>query len=79
VVQVRYLCKRLRKRFADLPIVIGYWGRPRDFDGLLVRLRSAGATYVTTSLLQAANRVRAMLSQPAPLQPVVAMHREGIL
>lgn len=42
LVQAAYLCKRLRKRFADLPIIVGYWGEARDFDKLLVRLRSAG-------------------------------------
>jgi predicted PurR-regulated permease PerM len=72
VIQARYLCKRLRKRFADLPLVVGYWGESSDFDRLLVRFRSAGASYLTTSLLQSCSQIRSMLAQdPAPgLQPV---------
>jgi predicted PurR-regulated permease PerM len=66
--QARYLCMRLRKRFDALPIVVGYFGRARDFDGLLVRLRSAGASYVTTSLRQSRGQMSALLStaRPAP-------------
>ena len=59
--QARYLCRRLGKLFPDLPIVVGYFGRPRNFDRLLVRFRSAGASYVTTSLLQSLGQITAML------------------
>jgi hypothetical protein len=58
--QARYLCKRLRKRFATLPIVVGYWGDERHYDSILMRLRAAGASYVTTSLLQTRTQVRAL-------------------
>jgi hypothetical protein len=61
LVQARYLCRRLRRRFRDLKIVVGYWGRARNFDRLLVRLRAAGASYVTTSLLQSRSQVQALL------------------
>jgi predicted PurR-regulated permease PerM len=62
VVQSRYLSKRLRKRFPELKIVVGYWGRPRSFDRLLVRLRTSGASYVTTSILQSRSQVRSLLA-----------------
>jgi hypothetical protein len=60
LVQARYLCKRLSRRFPHLKILVGHWGRIRYFDRLLVQLRSAGASYVTTSLLQSASQVRAL-------------------
>ena len=63
--QARYLCKRLRKRFVNLPIVVGYWGPVRHYDKVLVRLRAAGASYVTTSLLQSRSQIRAIVSRPA--------------
>jgi len=68
LVQARYLCRRLRRRFKDLKIVVGYWGRSRNFDRLLVRLRAAGASYVTTSLVQSRSQVKALLetAQPRP-------------
>jgi hypothetical protein len=64
LVQARYLCRRLRRRFRDLKIVVGYWGRSRNFDRLLVRLRAAGASYVTTSLIQSRSQVQALLEPP---------------
>ena len=69
LVQARYLCKRLRKRFGELPIVVGYWGVARDFDRLLRRLRSAGASYVTTSLLQSRGQVLALVKSAPPAPP----------
>jgi hypothetical protein len=62
--QARYLCRRLRRRFADLPILVGYFGRSRDFDRLLVRLRRSGASYVTTSLAQARTQIKALVGAP---------------
>jgi predicted PurR-regulated permease PerM len=67
--QARYLCTRLRERFPTLLIVVGYWGRARNFDRLLVRFRTAGASYVTTSLLQARSQIRALLDAPATPPP----------
>ena len=66
LIQARYLCRRLGKRFADARIVVGYWGRARDFDRLLVRLRSAGASYVTTSIGQTRTQVLALIG---PVEP----------
>ena len=73
VAQARYLCRRLRKRFDSLPIVVGYFGRARDFDRLLVRLRAAGASYVTTSLAQSRVQIRALVTDDqvaGPARPV---------
>lgn len=77
LIQARYLCKRLRKRFADLPIVVGYWGAARDFDRLLIRLRSAGASYVTTSLLQSRSQIRALANLTPPPAPVPNLQTAG--
>ena len=71
--QARYLCKRLRKRFTNLPIVVGYWGPVRHYDKVLVRLRAAGASYVTTSLLQSRSQIRAIVSHPAVASPEPAV------
>jgi hypothetical protein len=70
--QARYLAKRLRTRFADLKIIVGFFGRARDFDKLLVRLRIAGASYITTSLLQTRSQIQALLElKTAPMKPQV--------
>jgi hypothetical protein len=68
VSQARHLCKRLRSRFPDLKIVVGYFGKVRNFDRLLVTLRQSGASYLATSVLQSSNQIKALLP-PRP-QPV---------
>lgn len=75
VPQANYLCKRLRKRFPDLKIVVGYWGRVRDFDKLLVRLRSSGASYVTTAVLQSSTQILALM--PPAARPAAAPPHAG--
>jgi predicted PurR-regulated permease PerM len=68
VEQAIYQCKRLRKRFPELTIVVGYFGTARRFDKLLVRFRSAGANYLTTSLEQSRNQLLEQLvaAEPRP-------------
>lgn len=67
--QARYLCRRLTRRFRDLPIFVGFWGKPRHFDRLLVTLRSAGASYLTTSLEQSRARILALVTPPRTAAP----------
>jgi hypothetical protein len=42
-------------------IVVGYWGGTRTFDKLLVHLRAAVASYITTSPLEARTQIQALL------------------
>ena len=68
--QARYLCRRLRKRFAELSLVVTLGSETRAFDRVLVRLREAGASYLTTSLLQTRTQLRQLLGTPTPLSAV---------
>lgn len=76
--QCRYVCRRLRRKFPDLPIVVGYFGKARHFDKLLVKLRAAGASYVCTSIAQTRGQILAMLpsvaaeNSPAEAVPTAA-------
>jgi hypothetical protein len=58
--QASYLCRRLRKLFPKLPIVVGYWGNKNRFDEVLVKLRSRGASFVTTSICQSQKQIAAL-------------------
>ena len=69
VSQARHLCRRLRKRFSDLKIVVGYLGKVQDYDRLLIRMRAAGASYVSTSVAQSVNQIRSLLPQAAGSAP----------
>jgi len=59
--QTVFLCRRLAHDYPELPIVVAYLRQPKDFDALLVRLKKAGASYVTTSLTQTVSRIEALL------------------
>ena len=68
--QARYLCKRFRKLAPHLPIIVGYWGGVgRKYNKLLVRLRSVGASYLTTSLLQSRDLILSLLCPVRPASP----------
>jgi len=69
--QTRYLCRHLHKAFPELHIVVGYWGDKEAFDKILVRLRQAGASSLTTSLLQSRSRISALTTDvvPQPQRP----------
>jgi hypothetical protein len=69
-IQARYLCRRLRRRFKKLPIVVGCWDETQDFDQLLGRLRAAGASYVTTSLVQTRSQIVALIDHVPPRKPM---------
>ena len=74
VAKARYLCKRLRARFADLTIVAGHWGETDPQEGLAGQLVQAGATHVTHSVRETAEQVGPLLQvqalqQEAALQP----------
>jgi hypothetical protein len=61
IIQARFLVRRLRKAAPDVKIVVGYFGRVRDFDRLLNKLRAAGANAVTTSVVQSYRQLQTIL------------------
>ncbi len=66
--QAAYLCRQLRKKFPTLKIVIGWWGPERSYDRLLVKMRKAGASYVTTSFRQSRTQLRHVTDVPLPAE-----------
>jgi predicted PurR-regulated permease PerM len=50
--QSRYLCKRLRGQFPNLPILIGRWGGAGEDPRVAEQLLAAGATQVAGSLVE---------------------------
>ena len=79
VPQALYLVKRLRDRFPNLTIVVAYFGKSRSFDQLLVKFRKAGATYVTTSLVQTADTVKAVSAPAGGTPPPAAADRPKLV
>jgi len=64
----RYVLKRLRARFADLPLVATCWSAPDEADEARAALVDAGATDVATTLGEARDRIvqyRRVRAEPA--------------
>jgi len=67
--QARYLLKRLRAHFPELPLVAARWGPRAGLDEESAALREAGATEVATTLREARDRIaqyRLVRAEPAP-------------
>jgi hypothetical protein len=62
--QTRYICKRLRKRFPNLKIIVGRWGSRNENNGN--SLLAAGADKVGTTMVETRDQV-IQLSQSVPL------------
>lgn len=63
VLPARYLCKKLRARFPETPIVVGLWGAEGDLTRASERLVSAGATKLVVDAATAVQEL-SLLRQP---------------
>jgi predicted PurR-regulated permease PerM len=67
--KTRYLVRRLRTAFPDLPIVVGRWAPPALADDTMQPLVDAGATHVAATLLETRRQLSALAHldiQPGP-------------
>jgi hypothetical protein len=74
VQHARYLCKRLRKSFPRLQIMVGRWGLQGGLENQRRSLRDAGANQIRTSLLETRNDLLAwrpaLADHPGATAPV---------
>lgn len=75
LVQTRYLCKLLRKRFPELQILVGCWGYSGNLDRIIIKLRLAGALHVMTTLLGMRGHIVSLVTPP-PARADVALNPE---
>ena len=62
---VRLLCRRLRKRYPQLPIVVGYWDGSTS-DANRPPLAAKDDAEIVTTLAEAVERARAIASRLTP-------------
>jgi predicted PurR-regulated permease PerM len=67
--QTRYLSKRLRARFPDLPILIGRWGLTENQDQVRKRLLASGASDVSFTLDACRTQAVPMIQHAAHAAP----------
>ena len=58
----RYQVRRLRARFIDLPIMVGYWRTRGDLADVAERLKTVGATRVVFRVAEARDLILRRLS-----------------
>lgn len=63
VAHARYLCKRLRNASPEIEIIVGRWGLQRNGKIERERLEQAGASFVTTTLLETRRRLESRWPQ----------------
>ena len=64
VMHARYLCKRLRRRFPKVKLVVGLWDAQGDLNKAKERI-GCGATVVAT-LADAQEQIRLLIPPPLP-------------
>ena len=62
LLHARAICKKLRAKHADLPIVVGLWGASPDERYEIGELERAGATAIAVSLAEAARMIRSRVA-----------------
>ena len=75
IAHARYLCKRLRDASSEIPIIVGRWGQQRNGNLERERLETAGASFMTTTLLETRQLLesrRPLLTRESPIAPILA-------
>jgi predicted PurR-regulated permease PerM len=66
VMHARHLCKIVRGRFPQVPVVVGLWDAPGDLSKARTRIGGTATTHVVTMLAEAQEQVRRLIQ---PLLP----------
>lgn len=75
--ETRYLCKKLRKQFPKLKIVVGRWGCTSDKRDIVDRMKSSGADATAIALVEGREMIlklaEALTNEAVPESPKVAV------
>jgi hypothetical protein len=77
--RARYLCKRLRKRFPKIRIMVGRWGQERRWADVQDELMQAGADHVEMSLLSSLHQLQVWFPVLAQRQETADQHSEKLV
>ena len=66
VMHARHLCKLVRGRFPQVPVVVGLWDAQVDLGKARARIGGAATTYVVTTLAEAQEQVRLLIQPRLP-------------
>ena len=75
VTHARRLCRQLRGRFPELPVVVGLWNAQGDLGKARARIAGGDATHVVATLAEVQEQVRRLIQPRLP--PVKAKQTHG--
>jgi predicted PurR-regulated permease PerM len=67
VMHARHLCKLIRGRFPQVPVVVGLWDARGDLSKARARIGGAATTHVVSTLAEAQEQVRLLIQPVLPL------------
>jgi hypothetical protein len=65
----RQMCRRLKARVPDIPVLVGVWRHPSSIDEVEQRLHGSRPDEVVTTLIDAVRQIEAMLGITPSLEP----------
>ncbi len=68
--QTSYMCKQLKMKCPNSKIIVLSCGKPKKYDELLVKLRTSGASYLTTSIEQTKRQIVGAIDDPTKVDAV---------
>jgi predicted PurR-regulated permease PerM len=71
--QIRYLSKRVRQKFPQLPVIVGRWAFQGDAAKMIANTKERGATHVVTQLQQALEVIAKLQPGAASPEPVESL------
>jgi predicted PurR-regulated permease PerM len=63
VLHARYMCRRVRGRFPEVPVVVGLWNAQGDLSKAKTRIGGGATTHVVATLAEAQGQVRLLIQQ----------------
>ncbi|MGD0899583.1 MAG: AI-2E family transporter [Thermoguttaceae bacterium] len=77
VMHARHLCKQVRGRFPEVPVVVGLWNAEGDLSKAKTRIGGGAATHVVATLAEAHEQVRLLIQPLLPLPEKQAQPDSG--
>ncbi|MGO9110973.1 MAG: AI-2E family transporter [Thermoguttaceae bacterium] len=72
VMHARHLCKIVRSRFPQVPVVVGLWNAEGDLSKAKTRIGAGATTHVVTTLAEAQDQVRRLIQPLLPSPEILA-------
>ena len=77
VMHARHLCRQVRGRFPEVPVVVGLWNAQGDLSKAKTRIGGGATTHVVATLAEAQQQVRLLIQPPVRRSDGTAQLKTG--